>query len=550
MAVVTEQASIFISYRREDSSGSAGRLCQDLRNRFGEEQVFFDVDDITVGADYRKPIDARIAGVTVFLAIIGPDWRGERRDGTGRRIDEPEDPVRKEIEMALARNIEIIPVLVEGATMPPADTLPPSIQPLAYRNAIELRHTRWHRDSGDFMDVIARRLGRASTSEPPAGNRRKDRPLRALLLPCVTIAVLMVLGIGGYRLYQGREADEFLDRGIEAQYSTDPNLERARQAYLRALQLRPQLAPAHFHLAHVYAFMQAPELARHEFELALRYRTGLDALQLESAQNQLKMLASGAQNRPATVSQQILTAPKIATAAGELPYVQPDSHQQERLSLLVARMFSDDRDTRVASTTTLLLDPAGIPDATPIAVRFARRMQQQRQESNRSQVDSGVINTFVLLRSASPVTLIRLTAQLRALGSAARTNGAQTAAIVDEIMDRVDAAQGKRPVAAIHIADASQRSIADTLAQALRDAGYDVGQIDMTRNESPTGRSEIRSVGASDQALARWQARKIWSLVGGDVAITTLQQKTAKVDTYEIWLDRNLCTARPASACS
>ncbi len=138
--------AIFISYRREDSEGEAGRLADDLAKTFQEESVFMDVNAIQPGRDFRKAIDESIHKCSVLLAIVGQSWL-ESRDGSGqRRLDDENDFVRIEIASALERDITVIPVLVRGARMPRAEQLPKDLQELAFRNAVELTHARWRSD--------------------------------------------------------------------------------------------------------------------------------------------------------------------------------------------------------------------------------------------------------------------------------------------------------------------------------------------------------------------------------------------------------------------
>ena len=147
--------AIFISYRREDSEGHAGRLYEDLAERFGKEAVFFDVSAIEPGQDFRHAIDANVARCSVLLAIIGPRWLEAGAPGA-RRIDDPSDFVRLEIASALKRSIPVVPVLVQGAKMPAAAQLPADLGDLAWRNAVELSHARWASD----VQVLARSLAR------------------------------------------------------------------------------------------------------------------------------------------------------------------------------------------------------------------------------------------------------------------------------------------------------------------------------------------------------------------------------------------------------
>ena len=137
---------IFVSYRREDSEGEAGRLFDDLVLRFGENSVFLDVAAIEVGRDFRKAIDDSVSTCGVLLAIIGKGWLDAKSDAGDRRLDDPSDFVRLETASALKRDIPVIPVLVHGAKMPRADQLPEDLKELAYRNGVELTHARWRSD--------------------------------------------------------------------------------------------------------------------------------------------------------------------------------------------------------------------------------------------------------------------------------------------------------------------------------------------------------------------------------------------------------------------
>jgi TIR domain len=139
---------IFISYRRDDSRGYAGRLQGDLSRRYSEEHVFRDVE-IPPGADFGEYITSLVDKCNVVLAIIGPGWLDARDREGERRIDKPDDWVRLEIERALARDgVEVIPVLVDGARLPPREELPESLLALRRRNAFELSDRRWDYDVG------------------------------------------------------------------------------------------------------------------------------------------------------------------------------------------------------------------------------------------------------------------------------------------------------------------------------------------------------------------------------------------------------------------
>jgi hypothetical protein len=173
-------ASIFISYRRDDAAGQAGRLCDRLNARLGGDRVFMDIEDIRPGQDFVRAIDERVAGCDYLLVVIGPRWLEglQRRAGT-------EDFVRHEIAAGLRAGLTVIPVLVGGARMPAARDLPPEVSALARRNAVTLADDR-------FDDDVARLL-KAVGSDARGTSGRPAHARRRLLLA----ATALVLAAGG-----------------------------------------------------------------------------------------------------------------------------------------------------------------------------------------------------------------------------------------------------------------------------------------------------------------------------------------------------------------
>src|SRR5687767_9670953 len=135
-------AQIFLSYRRSDSAYPAANLSDKLKAHFGKDSVFFDIDTIPLGVDFRTFIGNEVGKCDVLIAMMGNDWMGSADESGKRRIDDPSDFVRIEIESALKRDIPVIPVLVGEMEMPSKADLPPSIQEIVYRNATELRAGR------------------------------------------------------------------------------------------------------------------------------------------------------------------------------------------------------------------------------------------------------------------------------------------------------------------------------------------------------------------------------------------------------------------------
>jgi hypothetical protein len=161
---------IFVSYRRDDTQSATGRLCDKLQEHFGADRVFHDIESIEAGADFAATITAKIAGSSIVLVMIGRHWLDAHGPDGRARLFNPGDYVCLEIAAALEREILIIPVLVEGAAMPPAAALPASIVALAARQAHEITEQRWQYDS----DLLIRQIEvfvppeRKSTEEDPS----------------------------------------------------------------------------------------------------------------------------------------------------------------------------------------------------------------------------------------------------------------------------------------------------------------------------------------------------------------------------------------------
>ena len=147
---------IFISYRRDDSAGHAGRLFDRLVARFGKDAVFMDVEGIEAGVDFVETIEKAVGGCDVLLAVIGRTWLDSRDSKGKRRLDDEQDFIRLETSAALARNVRVIPVLVEGARMPRAEDLPENLRPITRRQALELRDSRWEDDIHVLVGVLER----------------------------------------------------------------------------------------------------------------------------------------------------------------------------------------------------------------------------------------------------------------------------------------------------------------------------------------------------------------------------------------------------------
>ncbi len=145
---------IFISYRRDDSIGHTGRLYDLLSQHFGRAHVFMDIDTIGPGENFAEVIEKTCDTCEVLLAVIGHSWATVTGQNGIRRLDDPEDFVRLEIGHALEKGLRVVPVLVDGAQMPDAKTLPPDLKNLALRNAWEINYKRFHHDVGQLVEAL------------------------------------------------------------------------------------------------------------------------------------------------------------------------------------------------------------------------------------------------------------------------------------------------------------------------------------------------------------------------------------------------------------
>ena len=158
----------YISYRRADSAAYAGRLYDRLAGEFGSQSVFLDVSGIAPGEAFGSVIDDAIRTADIVIVIIGPRWLGAADASAARRLDHPDDFVRREVATALASGTYVIPVLVDGAVMPSGAELPSELAPLALRNALDLTGD-WNRGTEHLPSCVA------STRSRRRGRRRLRR---------------------------------------------------------------------------------------------------------------------------------------------------------------------------------------------------------------------------------------------------------------------------------------------------------------------------------------------------------------------------------------
>jgi TIR domain len=157
---------ILLNYRRDDSAPYAGRIADRLRNEFGPDRVFVDIDAIRPGEDFVDAIDRSVASCDVLVALIGKTWLSSTDDAGNRRLDRADDYVRMEIGKALERRVRVIPTLVGGAVMPEGKDLPQDIAALSRRQGIEISDSRFHQD----VDRLIGALSGAPVDPPPQGH--------------------------------------------------------------------------------------------------------------------------------------------------------------------------------------------------------------------------------------------------------------------------------------------------------------------------------------------------------------------------------------------
>ncbi|MFO1338857.1 MAG: TIR domain-containing protein [Burkholderiaceae bacterium] len=369
--------------------------------------------------------------------------------------------------------------------------------------------------------------------EDTLGSRRRRR----LVLLGGLAAAAGVAGLGGlgWLRFNHREALAHLGQGLDDQFASPPRLESAQNEYTAALELDDTLAPAHYFLAHLYAQLMlrgnpppAGELldamradARRHFQQALDNADQLDGAQRVAARNQLALLGQVDAAAPVSRAASDLALAEAGDGAGpDTPPVsagQPDpaaggsgaggaggtggsrgeAPPPERVQARLPRvqapapvaqaarsrseaLFSPDRDSRLAATTSLTLDPTAAAEALPSAIAQARRALHNAPQADATRL--GLASTLALLERASPASLREVQPALR--GLLAELAASPLAATQADASARLSAALqrsfARRPVAYLQIARESQRPLAEALARRLTEAGYVTPGIELT----------------------------------------------------------------------
>jgi len=191
-------SGVFISYRREDSSGYAGRLFDILSTHFGRESIYMDLDMIKGGDNFENVIEEKTSQCDVLLAVIGEKWLTCTGVNGSRRLEMADDFVRLEIAKALERGVRVIPVLVGGATMPRPDDLPNDLRPLSVHQAMDLRDAHFHADAEQLMDELNKTV--------PGITSRLLKPQSSRLALAVFSVLAVVVIVGGILVFRHMKA--------------------------------------------------------------------------------------------------------------------------------------------------------------------------------------------------------------------------------------------------------------------------------------------------------------------------------------------------------
>ena len=572
-------SDIFISYGREDRD-TASDLAAALEG--GGLTVWWD-RELKGGTEFATAIERELLDARTVIVL----WsRDSVKSGFVR------DESTRALEMG-----KLLPVRIEEVALP-----------LGFGQIHTLDLIDWEGDATDgslqhLLHEVRTRLGQASQPPLPEGRRIRWKRSRRLLVIGAAVLVAVVGGFAAYQWQQSEKADRNFRAGLEQQFAREPNLESARNFFLDAIALRPGHARSSFYLAHVYAQLGQPALALASFERALATRTGLDAAQESEARARVAALSPAAEptaiaraptssgvvpqvsiglgdKPPAKAmapSPSPVTVPalKPETVAARPPQVPPSIETRRKAEDLVDKMFGTSSEERIAATTSLVTSPELLSDAVPIAVDTAlsqllsnvapgltrdetRLLREASKDPDIAAIGdlmtnesrSGVINTLVLLQAALPGTLSVNRASIEHLLSVARRIGPLTSIQVGKVQVLLDASASRRPVAFIQIANEAQRPIAESLAVRLRAAGYDAPGIENVGTRAPD-QSSVRIHGKSERGFARWIAKVVGDADGEAVAVQTLRNANPKVDTFEIWFDRDLCTpGRSAPKCA
>lgn len=173
--------TVFLSYRRSDTGGEAGRLADTFQQKLGDGLTFRDVSNIPLGEQFDAVLRKELVAAKTVLVLIGPAWLTELQ----QRLTQPNvDYLRAEVSTALAIRKRVIPILLKGAALPTAEDLPEDLDSLAKCQAMTLRDESWSQDVDRLIDAIGR---------PYPWKKVALRTVLALLLIILAVKLLLPL---------------------------------------------------------------------------------------------------------------------------------------------------------------------------------------------------------------------------------------------------------------------------------------------------------------------------------------------------------------------
>ena len=550
---------VFVSYARENRP-FAEQLADALQ--VNGLQVWWD-SNLAAGAEFTAVIEAKLLGAAVVIVL----WSADSVRSSF---------VRDECSRALKHG-KLLPLRIEDVELP-----------LGFGQLHTLDLLDWDGDTDDatFQSLLLevhRRQQRAPIISPAPS--RRWRPRRS----AVTVGVAVALALGATTAWYVRDqqaraaaaqaesqrradadklqADRHFRAGLDHQYASVPQLEKAFNEYLSAIELRPTHARAHYYLGHVYAqtgkladalaaFTLALAAAEAPLDRSQRAEAGKQVLALAVVQGEdtpiTRVATKPALVQPAAASgagtDTVISAPGSATvrpvvpeaASKRPPRIDAPEASVAQLTKSVEGMFDDNKERRISATTGLVLDPQALSDAVPLAVNRALRVLQGSPARLGVSASSGVVNTLVLLQSALPGTLQVHRPAIELLLDAAEPLGDYTGKQAAKVRALLKEAATRRPLAYIQIANEAQRPIAEALATKLRLFGYEAPGIELVGERAPEI-TQLRVQGKSDRSYTRWVSKVVAEAVKAQPATSGLRNAKPSTDTYEIWFGRQLC---------
>jgi glycerophosphoryl diester phosphodiesterase len=227
-----------MSYRRDDTDFPAAWLYERLTSHLGREQVFKDVDSIELGDDFVATITSAVGSCDVLLALIGDRWLEMTNDTGQRRLDDPHDFVRLELEAALKRKVRVIPILLGAASMPTADQLPASLSKLTRRQALQLTTARFEADIGRLLRVLDRTLAEQQTQRDAKAQAQREAEAKSQEAEARAARAAEVAREAEARVARdaeaAREAEAVAAREAEARAALEAEARAAREAEAKA----------------------------------------------------------------------------------------------------------------------------------------------------------------------------------------------------------------------------------------------------------------------------------------------------------------------------